>query len=416
MWQKAFLSFISILYSLTSCFSQELTLDDLEKSFLLNNQSLFIEKFNISKAEAYRMQAKVWNNPSFELSEVNLWTNQTVEEGIKQQYAIELQQLIETAGKRKSRIQVKAFEKKDAEYAYLELLFQLKSELHKAFYAARALYQQEEVNKQIETLYQRQTEKFKKHVDAQHISKADYLRIQAALLSLQRERLSLHHQQLEIVHQIAVLTQIPQLTFDSLNLQATSESNLEHNHLSSIDQKLANNIQLLRKENNIEIARANWRLEHANRIPNLQLIINNDRGGNIMRNFVGVGLSSDIPLFDRNKQHIKAARLELNQQEAHAKQVDFELRAELSKLINQISETEKTLLLWSESLKEDQSAILEIYQRNLMAGQISLIQFIDYVESFKDARTAYIELHETYQHQLADLKLLIGPETPIYEN
>ena len=135
-----------------------------------------------------------------------------------------------------------------------------------------------------------------------------------------------------------------------------------------------------------------------------------------MRNFVGVGLSFDIPLFDRNKQHIKAARLELNQQEAHAKQVDFELRAELSKLINQISETEKTLLLWSDNLKEDQSEILEIYQRNLMAGQISLIQFIDYVESFKDARTAYIELHETYQHQLADLKLLIGPETPIYEN
>lgn len=416
MWQKAFLSFISILYSLTVCIAQELSLDDLEKSFLLNNQSLFIEKFNISKAEAYRMQAKVWNNPSFELSEVNLWTNQTVEEGIRQQYAIELQQLIETAGKRKSRIQVKAFEKKDAEYAYLELLFQLKSELHKAFYAARALYQQEEVNKQIETLYQRQTEKFKKHVDAQHISKADYLRIQAALLSLQRERLSLHHQQLEIVHQLAVLTQIPQLTFDSLNLQATSESNLEHNHLSSIDQKLANNIQLLRKENNIEIARANWSLEHANRIPNLQLIINNDRGGNIMRNFVGVGLSFDIPLFDRNKQHIKAARLELNQQEAHAKQVDYELRAELRKLINQISETEKTLLLWSESLKEDQSAILEIYQRNLMTGQISLIQFIDYVESFKNARTAYIELHETYQYQLADLKLLIGPETPIYEN
>ncbi|MGN0021360.1 MAG: TolC family protein [Sphingobacterium hotanense] len=416
MWQKAFLSFVSILYSLTGCIAQELSLDDLEKSFVLNNQSLFIEKFNISKAEAHRMQAKVWDNPSFELSEVNLWTNQTVEQGIKQQYAIELQQLIETAGKRKSRIQIKAFEKKDAEYAYLELLFQLKSELHKAFYTARALYQQEEVNKQIEALYRRQTEKFKKHVDAQHISKADYLRIQAALLSLQRENLLLHHQQLEIVHQIAVLTQIPQLTFDSLNLQATAESNLEHNYLSGIDQKLANNIQLLRKANNIEIARANWSLEHANRIPNLQLIINNDRGGNIMRNFVGVGLSFDIPLFDRNKQHIKAARLELTQQEAHAKQVDFELRAELSKLINQLSETEKTLLLWSENLKEDQSEILEIYQRNLMAGQISLIQFIDYIESFKDARTAYIELHETYQHQLADLKLLIGPETPIYEN
>ncbi len=52
----------------------------------------------------------------------------------------------------------------------------------------------------------------------------------------------------------------------------------------------------------------------------------------------------------------------------------------------------------------------------MMAGQISLIQFIDYIESFKDARHAFIELTETYQHQLEDLKLLIGPETPIYEN
>src|SRR5690606_28019699 len=147
-----------------------------------------------------------------------------------------------------------------------------------------------------------------------------------------------------------------------------------------------------------------------------QWIIINHRGGNFMCIFVGVGLSFDIPLFDRNKQHIEAARLELNQQEAHAKQVDFELRAELSKLINQISETEKTLLLWSENLKEDQSAILEIYQRNLMAGQISLSLFIDYIEAFKDASTAYIELHDTYQHRLAALKLLVGPEPPMYEN
>lgn len=416
MWQKAFLSGIFILFCSDFSFAQKLTLVDLEKSFLLNNQSLFIEKFNISKAEAYKMQAKVWNNPNLELSEVNLWTNPTVEEGIRQQYAIELQQLIETAGKRKSRIQIREFEKKDAEYAYLELLFQLKSQLYKAFYSARALYQQEEVNKQIQALYQSQAEKYKKHAAEQLVSKADYLRIQAALLSLQRESLTLHNQQLDIVHQIAVLTQIPHLTLGSLNLQEGLERIDENIHFPSIDQQLKNNIQLLRTENNIALARANWNLEHANRIPNLQLIVNNDRGGNIMRNFVGVGLSFDIPLFDRNKHNMKAARLELTQREAYAKQIDFELQAELVKLYHQLSETRKTLLLWSENLQEDQSAFLETYQRNMMAGQVSLIQFIDYIESFKDARHAFIELTETYQHQLEDLKLVIGSETPIYEN
>jgi len=264
MWQKAFLSGIFILFCSGFSFAQKLTLVDLEKSFLLNNQSLFIEKFNISKAEAYKMQAKVWNNPNLELSEVNLWTNPTVEEGIRQQYAIELQQLIETAGKRKSRIQIREFEKKDAEYAYLELLFQLKSQLYKAFYSARALYQQEEVNKQIQALYQTQAEKYKKHAAEQLVSKADYLRIQAALLSLQRESLTLHNQQLDIVHQIAVLTQIPQLTLGSLNLQEGLERIDENIHYPSIDQQLKNNIQLLRTENNIALARANWNLEHAN--------------------------------------------------------------------------------------------------------------------------------------------------------
>ena len=102
--------------------AQPYGLPQLEAQFLQQNSELLASKFNIEKADAEIVQEKLWSNPTLSISEVNLWKTYQVEEqpflfgkyGNNQQISVELEQLIETAGKRKKRIAVKELEKKNS--------------------------------------------------------------------------------------------------------------------------------------------------------------------------------------------------------------------------------------------------------------------------------------------------------------
>src|SRR5690606_38211199 len=62
---------------------------------------------------------------------------------------------------------------------------------------------------------------------------------------------------------------------------------------------------------NITQAEQQLRLQKANRTPDLTVAVGYDRGGSIMGDFIGVCLSKDLPLFDRNQGQIKSAQLEM---------------------------------------------------------------------------------------------------------
>jgi len=69
---------------------------------------LIAEKMNISIADAEIMQAKMWENPTLSVSDVNFWTTNKQREALREadanhntQFAVELSQLITTAGKRR---------------------------------------------------------------------------------------------------------------------------------------------------------------------------------------------------------------------------------------------------------------------------------------------------------------------------
>lgn len=100
--------------------AQKVTLENLEAAFLQKNYELIASKYNIDKVDAEIIQEKLWSNPTLSISEVNLWKTYNVEQqpyligkyGRNQQVAVELEQLIETAGKRKKKSSNKAIRKK----------------------------------------------------------------------------------------------------------------------------------------------------------------------------------------------------------------------------------------------------------------------------------------------------------------
>uniref|UniRef100_UPI0024098BEE TolC family protein n=1 Tax=Avrilella dinanensis TaxID=2008672 RepID=UPI0024098BEE len=108
--------------------------EDAETMFLQNNLLLISEKLNIESQKAEVIQARLWPNPEFSISEINLWKNSTVEPsppffanfGRNQQIAFELEQLVQTAGKRKKLIALEEVDVSKAEQYFEDLLRGLK--------------------------------------------------------------------------------------------------------------------------------------------------------------------------------------------------------------------------------------------------------------------------------------------------
>src|SRR5690606_25344256 len=69
--------------------------------------------------------------------------------------------------------------------------------------------------------------------------------------------------------------------------------------------------------------------ERSQRIPDLTLKAGYDRGGNFMYNFVGFGISMDLPFFNRNQGNIKHAQIGRDRAEFMSQQQMLDIENEI---------------------------------------------------------------------------------------
>lgn len=166
-----------------------------ETLFLQNNLSLIAEKLNIDIAQAQIIQAKVWPNPTFSISEFNLWHNTGSEElpaiwgnyGRFQEFGASLEQLVYTAGKRKKMVAIEKVGSDMAAEYYKNFLRNLKMEFRNNLSAMQ-------YNQAKNVVYQKQLQSFQNLVKAYeiqvkqgNISQGDYIRLKASELEFLNE-------------------------------------------------------------------------------------------------------------------------------------------------------------------------------------------------------------------------------------
>ena len=397
--------------------AQSNTIQDLEAQFLQNNYLLIANKLNIDKADAEIVQEKLWNNPTLSISEVNLWKTYQIEEqpylfgkyGKNQQVSVELEQLIETAGKRKKRVAIKQLEKNNALFDYEELLRELKKELRQSFYTLSRINQEENQLQNMLNLFTQMSNQYERQSKLQNVSKADFYRIQTELLGLQKESVLLENEKIDGLNKLRLLTQNSELNIDQLQFETSikSQNQLPFDLKNSAKNQ---NIGLKKQENELNLAKNQLILEKAQRTPDLTFQLNYDRGGNIMRDFVGVGVSVDLPIFNTNKGNIKAAKISIEQQLANQNAYQLELDQSIDRLQNQLKKIEETLNFWSSEKEQEQNLMIENYKKHLQNKHITLMEFIDFTQAYREAQQAYLELQETYKHTYEELQYIVGKD------
>lgn len=397
--------------------AQNITLDNLEAAFLQKNYALIANKFNVDRIDAEIIQEKLWQNPTLSISEVNLWKTYNVEEqpylfgkyGKNQQISVELEQLIETAGKRKKRVAIKELEKSSALFEYEELLRELKKELRQTYFSlARIQSEKKELQNSVDLFEQMMTQ-YQRQADLKNVPKADFYRLQTELIDLQKDQIELENQEIEYINKLRLLTQNSDLNVNEIDF---SRFNSHSKSIPFNAKQLAKeqNIALKKQENEINLAEKQLILEKAQRTPDLAFQVNYDRGGNIMRDFIGVGVSIDLPIFNTNKGNIKASEILLNQQQITKNALHSELDISIDRLQNQISQLDKALIQWKKLNNQEQLTMIDNYKKHLQNKQITLLEFIDFTQAYRESQQAYFDLLENYQNTFEELNYIVGQD------
>jgi outer membrane protein, heavy metal efflux system len=397
-----------------------LSLTEIERMFLENNAVLLAQRLNIDAQKAYTTQARVWDNPQLSIREFNFYVPDAdkLEDGLPanaRQFSIELEQLITTAGKRSKNVELHKVNSEIAENVYYDILRSLKYELRTSYFEL-ALNQEiikvlEEELSSVEILL----ESMQIQLDEQFISLRDFIRVQALRQNLFKEILEHKREVQQLITKLTIFISTENNAYILANIQ---DLDLDRN----IRQDLDNLIALAFKErsdlaisrNEIALSKMNLSLQRAMAYPDISLSAGYDRYGGIFKDYIGLGMSIDLPLFNRNQGNIKAARFELEQAELLNKHTELQVRSEIIASYNTLLEVSETRNLFSTDYLTNYENMMQAVRENYLNRNLNLIDYLDFFESYKETKFGFFNVQTELLKSKEELIFSIGTEINIY--
>lgn len=403
----------------------KLTQSEIETIFLNNNLELIAEKMNISIADAEIIQAKLWENPSFSISGVNLWSTKNQREGKSEvipplfgtfarntQFSIELSQLIQTANKRGKLIAREKVSKEIAVQQFEAILLGLKIELRKSI--NEIIYLQnycKVLSMQQESLVQL-TDSYKKQVLQGNIAKSELLRLQSSLLEIENEKnetLGELNEQIKTLKSLLSADPLLEIEVIESEMNALKPESLILSQL--LEQSTDNRVNVKLSKLQKQYFEKSLAYEKAQRIPDITVSANYDRFGGVWKDFIGFGISADLPLFNRNQGAIKAAQLSheqsIYQEKQQVNQVQYEVVEAYNNYLQAYQFYKKTS---ADNLLSELDRMIDTYSKNLINKNISMLEYIDFMEAYKSNKQTVLVARKKMQIQFEELQYVIGKE------
>lgn len=389
-----------------------------ERIFLEKNLQLIAKQYNIEANKALILQAKLWDNPVLNTDQ-NVYSNSKFfEHGTDLvtgapigQYYIQLQQLIKTAGKRGKLIKLAHTNAEISEWEFKDLMKNLRYELHNDFYTLMQLQSVQQLYNDELTQINKLLTGMNAEYKLGNISQKDLLRVQALQISLLQDatennkKMDDTHAELKTLLQFSGTAYIKPIQSDETapmvpdiplaEMIETAKQNNTYYHLQ----------QLQLKYNQQDL-----RYQKAMAVPDVTISPNYDKNSNYTPNYVGVGISFPIPLINRNQGNIKAARWQVKSGEANLQLAETELSNNVLSAYNKL----KYIVQLNNNLQSDFYSNYTILYNNVVQSykdrQLSMVEFIDYFEAYKDSRQKQFQQQLNLQLAKDELNMQVGTD------
>jgi len=396
----------------------------IEHTFIQQNLQLIIEKLNIEKAEAAIVQAKLWPNPTLTVDQLNLWTTASQRRGEDEiipplfgsfgrntEFSISIEQLILMGGKRRKLMAMEKVSKDIAVQYFEELLCQLKAELR--INCAELIYAQKyaEVLKQQQHRLTALISNYREQVKQGNISQSQLLRLQAALLELQSELNETYKDINNKEKELRILLNIARPVYIKIsdvpsNFPAPESLSL----LQLRDEASRLRPDIKRAALQTDYFKQSIRYEKSQRIPDITLHATYDRAGGVVSNFIGFGLSIDLPFFNRNQGAIKSAEIGLKQSITEGSFLQTSMHNEVIQAFDNYRLAYNFSRQIATGFINNLDEIYENYTRNFINKHIGIVEFLDFFDSYKENKRAILSAEKELSISFEALQLSAGRE------
>lgn len=390
----------------------QLSLKDAEKIFLERNLSLIAERYNIDMAQAQVTQARLFENPviSLEQNVYNRLNGKYFDMGKEGEATAEIEQVINLAGQRNKRVRLEKVNKEIAEYQFEEVLRTLRSELNRTFveicFSTRSIGIYDKEIESLGLLMQATKEQQSKG----NISLLESSRLESLLLSLRKEKNELENNLIGLHGELNLLLNLPTgqevtlLLDDEIlkQVDAATVSFTDMNRMLSVrpDLKMAHA--------NVTAAQANLKLQRSLAAPEFSIKGMYDRAGNFIDNYFAIGASISVPIFNRNQGNIKSAKLDIQQNGKEEEYAIEKARMELHAAYIRLQKAAELYRSSNDELEHNFGRLIEGVNENFRKRNISMLEFIDYYQSYKETCLQLHELKKEVFLAMENLNTIVG--------
>lgn len=392
--------FLLLLTGIFAKAQKPLSLDSAQKYLQKNNLFLLAEQYNVTIAQAAVIQARIWDQPflSGEFNAINPQSNRFFDVGEQGQKGLAIQQLIYLGGKKKNEV---AFAKSNvsiAELQFEQLLRNLKHQLAQTFYSLhydmRKVSTVENQIGKLDTLLTNYDIQVKKG----NIPLKEVVRLQSLVLTLKNEKNILVRVILEQQQTIALLTGLNEFITPIIDEQKLTSQyqSIKISKDSLFTMVLANNVEYLTAIKISESQELFLRWQKSLATPDLVAGAAYDQRGGAFQNQVNLTFGIPLPLWNRNKGNIKIAEAQLRQSAISKNYKKLQLQTQLESLWqlwviqqNQLSSLDNSIVL-------NLDAVYTGMINNFNKRNISLLEFIDFMESYNETNIQINEIKKSW--------------------
>lgn len=387
-----------------------MSLLECENAFQQNNLQLLAEQYSINMADADILQAKIWELPQMSgyINAYNPQDKRVLDAGRAKGF--EVTQLIYMGGKKKNEIAFAKSNKELAQLQFSQLLVELRTQLHTNYY--NLYYEKlklENTNKQLG--YMNDLLKAYKVQSAKgNVSLKDEVRLQSIVIQLNNDKVNINKNLLEFEQNLKVLTGIteniePEISDEEAKLVLTAQPFGDDDELKR--KALENNADYLFILKLIDNSKLYAQWQKSLNVPDLNVGAEYDQASGTFNNEINLKVGIPIPLWKSNKGNVEKANFAIKQNQKNAEFQKLNLETKVQSAF-QIWKTQYDQL--AEIKSTDLSNLDLVYDgmlKNFRNGNISLIEFTDFMESYRQTALQIYDMKNDLMESAIQLNQLV---------
>ncbi|HEY3275982.1 MAG TPA: TolC family protein [Syntrophorhabdaceae bacterium] len=367
--------------------SEEITMEDGLAIFYLNNYDIIVSKYEVDRAYADFVTARLRPNPNLTMAYTNLamskwqtnrWDNT--------QMTVRIDQLIETAGKRGLRTSVAGEALEASRLTHKDVIRNLLIGFYGIYYSLH----QDMINLQFArgelSRYDRLLSVAEKRFNAGFITLIDYTKLKIARIDLENNVTNLTTQLNNNVESFNFLLGAP--VKYTPKKQEMKEEFREYPVAELLERAYENRFDYLSAQKQLKAADYSLSLAKAQRFPDVTLGGEWDSTGNPATNGIGFGFSVPLPIFNRYQGEILKRKAEYKQGEVFISRIKARIGTELNQALNTYKSGVVVFTSYK-TRKAEMEDLLRNTEKAFSLGGITVLELLDTQKTYRDFITKY---------------------------